>query len=241
MSMINGARHMCEGAYEFTSTFCAKAKPLLRSTDGADTLLRFMGESVALQAIVRRTHDVAKPLFLSIGMARAWMSVARLVWAVDDFTSGRFIKDVKDGKTLSVIASASFLVARVLSTAKWCVQVGLLETIPLSSHVQKIGNLSFFARYATHPSSAFIRNAPYIDLLFISALSALAANNIVGLVRGQQIEKNSLELVSLSADIALCTLGLVVKVHPFTNALLGTIAAGVGVAAFYYDPQNSSN
>lgn len=240
MSICTGAYKVAEGFGEVITSSIRDVKRLVGSIDGLDTSLRFWADSTALRGILKATHNAASPFFQTIGVTRAVISVSRLIWSVNEVASGSISQDMQDKKTFSVIASVSFLVARTLSTVRWCMTIGLIKTEEFARHAQKIGTHPVFSRFAMHPAAIAFKNAPLIDLAFIAALSALAVNNAVGLYRGEKYAQNFFELVSLSADIALCTLGIIRDVSPLTAAALGVVAAGTGIVAFYFDPSNAT-
>lgn len=240
MSICTGAYKVAEGVGEVVSSSVRDVKRLLGSMDGLDTALRFWADSTALRGILKATHNVATPFFQNIGAARAVISSLRLIWAVDEFASGSVTKNIEDKKTFSVVASVSFLVARTLSTVRWCTSIGLFKTEELARHAQKVGALPVFSRFALSPLGLVYKHALVVDSLFVVALSALAVNNANGLYRGEKLAQNFFELVSLTADIALCTLGLFKDVSPLTAAALGVVAAGTGIVAFYFDPANAT-
>ncbi len=240
MTISGGLCKIYEGAREVTTSFVLWAKPILRSPDDADTALRFIADaSVLVRAVAMRSYDAAKPILVSIGAGRSIISVAKFVWDLDKLTSGKIAEEYRQGKILSVVASVTILAARTIMTASWAVTVGIIQVGSVAKHVQKIDMRGYLARFATHPVATALARAPHVDMLFLVGLSALAANNAIALHRGEQKEKNTLELVSLGADITLGLLGLVVRVHPVVNALLGVVATGCSIASLSYNSQNS--
>lgn len=253
MDTCTGITKVADGVGEIVAGLVKDVKRLLGSTDGLDTTLRFWADSKALVGIMRSTHDAAIPFFQVIGIARSVVSVSRLCWSLNEcigsptedptkkLEKSSLAKAIEEGNTASIVAAVSFLVARTLSTVKWCMEIGLFQAEEIARHASKIGTFSVFSRFATHPAAIAFKNAPLIDATFLVALTALGVMNGIGLYKREKVGQNLFEIISVSADIALCTLGLVGKAGPFAAAALGTVAAGTGIVAFYFDPANNTN
>jgi hypothetical protein len=232
-TIANGLYNVGQGLYEVTAALLADIKIIARSSDGVDALFRFVGKSIVLVDVIKRSEEVARPILTSITAARAVFSVSRIIHSVNYIITGEILKDWKENKKATIIATVAAAMARVWFTISWLEKQKLVSLDTLGAIHTTIGSIPVFGR----PTAALISRVP--DIFYFVESVALAKNSLSEIREEKNIARNRVEFVSSCADVALSTLGIIGVVNPYPIAILAFIGATTSLGAYFLDPANT--
>jgi hypothetical protein len=201
------------------------AKELAKSTEGVRQTLR--GTAAALRVLDTCKYIQApQPFLKGLDSFNALGFATRLVYSIQDVTSGKLAEKIRDGKLLSVLSAAidiCFLCGKTLFTAEY---LQGLKVIDYSGIVAKIGRMPCFGRLVLYP---------LMDYFFLTGCCLALIDTVQKIVRGQEksVLYGSVDFLNTGIEGAITVFGLVGMSNPLVLASCTCIAASTAVILFF--------
>lgn len=224
LGIEHGVQRAAAASYYFLESsvvvIAGSAKYIGKAFSSPDALRYMLAGTLSLVEVIGVSLS-AKAILIA-KTAEKYISATRIFPAVNVFLSGKFIRNLRDGKFCTVLADIGFLVARVAQSALFAVEYGIKGFGKIAGMVGGIPTLYL-------PPDMSMDS--FFNRAFFSSIALSAIDTARSLLAGRNIAGDIADLINSAAELALIVGAVSIGFAPFTVHILNIVAAASSVAS----------